>query len=147
MTKASFESRDNGRTPFQWDTSANAGFTTGKPWIKVNENYKTINAAIQEKDANSVLNYFRNIVRLRKENPVLVYGKYTLLDKNNPDVYAYTRTLNEKTFLILLNFKSKKAIINTGLDFSKAKTIISNYNEPVANNTLQPYQAIIYELQ
>ncbi|MES2646909.1 MAG: alpha-glucosidase [Bacteroidota bacterium] len=147
MKKARFESRDNGRTPFQWDTSANAGFTTGIPWIKINENYKTINAAMQDKNTNSVLNYFRNIVKLRRENPVLVYGRYTLLDNENPDVYAYTRALNGKTFLILLNFKGKKATINTRLDFSKAKTLISNYNEPLVNNTLQPYQAIVYELQ
>jgi oligo-1,6-glucosidase len=147
MKRTSFESRDNGRTPFQWDTSINAGFTTGTPWIKVNENYKTINAAVQEKQPNSVLNYFRNIVKLRKENPVLVYGKYSLLDKNNPDVYAYTREINGKVFLILLNFKSKPATVNTGVEFLKAKMLISNYKEPLTNNTLLPYQAVVYELK
>ena len=74
-------SRDNSRTPFQSDSSANAGFTTGMPWIKVNPDHTTVNAAAQEKDPNSILNYFRRIVRLRKDNLVLVYGKYTLVIK------------------------------------------------------------------
>jgi oligo-1,6-glucosidase len=99
--------RDNGRTPFQWDSSRNAGFTTGKPWLKINSNYKTINEAAQAKDPNSVLNYFKKMVALRKKNRVLTYGKYALLDKDNPNVYAYTRTLNGKKILVLLNFKNK----------------------------------------
>src|SRR5207344_1759379 len=96
-----------GRTPFQWDGSQNAGFSTGTPWIKVNSNYKTINEAAQDKDPNSVLNYFRKIVKLRKDNLALVYGKYTLLDKTNPDVYAYSREMDGKKLLILLNFRTK----------------------------------------
>jgi len=147
MKRSSFESRDNARTPFQWDTSSNAGFTTGTPWIKINDNYKTINADAQEKDENSVLNYFKSIVKLRKENPVLVYGKYTLLDKNNPDVYAYTRELNGTTFLILLNFKSKKVTVNAGIDFSKAKLLLSNYTNASNNGALLPYEAAVYELK
>jgi oligo-1,6-glucosidase len=139
-------SRDNGRTPFQWDDSPNAGFTTGAPWIKVNPNYTTVNAAAQEKDSNSVLNYFRKVVKLRKDNPVLVYGKYTLLDRDNPDVYAYTRELNGKKFLILLNFKSKPASANIGIDTSKTKIILGNYATPAKNGQLQPFEAVIYEL-
>lgn len=147
MERIQFESRDNGRTPFQWDTTFNAGFTTGTPWISVNENYKTVNAAAQEKDANSVLNYFRSMVKLRKENPVLVYGKYTLLDEKNPDVYAYTRELNGKKLLMLLNFKSKTAAANTGFDLSKAKLLISNYTTPSKGETLQPYEIAVYDLK
>jgi oligo-1,6-glucosidase len=140
-------SRDNGRTPLQWDDSPNAGFTSDKPWIKVNPNYTTVNAAAQEKDSNSVLNYFRKMVKLRKENEVLIYGLYTLLDKDNPDVYAYTRELNGKKFLVLLNFKSKAATANTtGIDLSKAKILIGNYASPPANGRLQPYESVIYEL-
>ncbi len=149
-------SRDNGRTPFQWNDSVNAGFTRGSPWIKVNPDYTTVNAAAQEKDSNSVLNYFRKMVKLRKENEVLIYGLYTLLDKNNPDVYAYTRELNArpddpvgrgKKFLVLLNFKSKSASVNTeGIDLGKAKILIGNYTSPSANGSLQPYEAVIYEL-
>jgi oligo-1,6-glucosidase len=142
-----FESRDNGRTPFQWDSSPNAGFTTGTPWIQVNKNYKTINAAEEEKDPNSVLNYFRKIVKLRKDNLVLVYGKYTLLDKQNPDTYSYTRELDGKKLLVLLNFKSKIAATHTGINMSKAKILAGNYDRPSKNGTLKPYEAVVYELK
>ena len=138
--------RDNGRTPFQWDTTANAGFTTGKPWIKINTNFTTVNVAAEEKDPNSILNYFRKMVKLRKENPVLIYGKYTLLDKDNPDVYAYTREWEGKKILVLLNFKGKVSSVNTGIDLSKAKLLMSNYTTASANGQLQPYEAAIYEL-
>ena len=146
LEKLKFSCRDNGRTPFQWDSTMNAGFTTATPWIKVNPDCKSINQAAQEKDENSCLNYFRKIVALRNENKTLVYGKYTLLDKNNPDVYAYTRELDGKKFLVLLNFKSKTATVNTGMDLSKAKVLIGNYNSSSVNGQLRPYEAVVYEL-
>jgi oligo-1,6-glucosidase len=142
---AKITARDNSRTPFQWDTTANAGFTTGKPWLKVNPNYMTVNAAAEEKDANSCLNYFRKAVKLRKSSPVLIYGKYTLLDKDNPDVYAYTRELDGKKMLVVLNFKSKPASAKTGLDVSKAKVVLGNYPSPSQTGELRPYEAVIYE--
>lgn len=138
--------RDNGRTPFQWDRTANAGFTTGGPWLKVNPNYTTINAAAQDSDPQSCLNYFRKLVRLRKASPALIYGKYVLLDKENPDVYAYTRELDGRKMLVLLNFKDTAASVNTGLDLGKAKVIFGNYPAPSQSGTLQPYEAVIYEL-
>ena len=102
--------RDNGRTPFQWDTTANAGFTTGTPWLKVNPNYTTVNVAAEDNNANSCLNYFRKMVKLRKDNPVLIYGKYALLDQDNPDVYAYTRELDGRKILVLLNFRRQSRV-------------------------------------
>lgn len=147
LKRIAFESRDNGRTPFQWNSTANAGFTTGTPWIKVNPNYKSINAAVQEKDANSTLNYFRRIVKLRKDNPVLVYGKYTLLDAQNPGTYAYTKELNGRKLLVLLNFTSKTAPAQTGMDLGNATVLIGNYQKPSKNGTLMPYEAIVYELK
>ena len=146
MKTISFSCRDNGRTPFQWDSSFNAGFTKGTPWLKVNPNYTTINAAAEETDANSCLNYFRKLTKLRKENKVLVYGKYTLLDKDNPDVYAYTREEAGKKLLVVLNFTAKTVAAQTGIDVSKAKLLISNYsgNSDILN--LRPYEAVIYEL-
>jgi oligo-1,6-glucosidase len=146
MKSIAFSCRDNGRTPFQWNSDVNAGFTTGTPWIKVNSNYKIINEAAQDKDPNSVLNYFRKIVKLRKDNLALVYGKYTLLDKTNPDVYAYTREMDGKKLLILLNFRSIPQAANTGIDISKAKILIDNYPEPSTNGQLKPYEAVVYEL-
>lgn len=139
--------RDNGRTPFQWDGTANAGFTTGMPWLTVNPDYTTVNEAAEDKAPHSVLNYFRQMVKLRKENPVLVYGKYTLLDRANPNVYAFTRELDGKKVLVLLNFKSKTATVNTGIDMRNAKVLTGNYSTPSSNGTLQPYEAVIYALQ
>lgn len=143
--------RDNGRTPFQWDNSANAGFTAGKPWLKVNPNYVNINVAAEEKDPNSTLNYFRKMVQLRKSNLALVYGKYTLLDKDNAQVYAYTREENGVKLLVVLNFSDKAATTATGLDLGKAKVLINNYTDAPAapqgsNLSLRPYEAIVYQL-
>ena len=138
--------RDNGRTPFQWDSSTNGGFTTGTPWLKVNDNHTVLNVEAQDKDPNSVLNYFRKMVQLRKKNPVLVYGKYTLLDKENPNVYAYTRELEGKKVLVLLNFSAKNASVITGINISRAKVLINNYTTPSKNNELRPYEAIVLEL-
>lgn len=153
MREIKFACRDNGRTPFQWDSTANAGFTSGTPWIKVTPNYKTINAAAQENDPNSCLNYFRTLVKLRNDNiPLLVYGKYTLLDKGNPNIYAYTRESDGQKMLILLNFSSTNAKANVQLSTTNAKLILSNYKvAPLIDKgkttiTLRPYQAAVYKL-
>ena len=146
MSGIKFSCRDNGRTPMQWDNGSNAGFTSGTPWLKTNSNYTSLNVLAQEKDANSCLNYFRKMVKLRKDNPILTYGKYNLLDKNNPDVYAYTRELEGKKFLVLLNFKNKMATVNTEFDLSKAEVLITNYTVASINSTLKPYEAVIYQL-
>ncbi|MDN3583610.1 glycoside hydrolase family 13 protein [Mucilaginibacter flavus] len=147
IKRIGFESRDNGRTPFQWDGTKNGGFSKGTPWIASNPNYKTINAAAQEKDPNSPLNYFRKMVKLRKDNLALVYGKYTLLDEQNPDTYAYTRELEGKKLLILLNFSSKKATAQTGLDIGSADVLVGNYEHPSKDGSLQPYEAVVYQLK
>jgi oligo-1,6-glucosidase len=136
--------RDNSRTPFQWDSGKNAGFTTGTPWIAVNPNYKTVNVANEETDSSSCLNYFKKLIRLRKENLVFTYGKYSLLDKDNPSVYAYTRELNGKKILVLLNFTTNPATVNTGMDLSKAELLIDNYGKGSPGNTLQPYESAVY---
>ncbi|MDI6045171.1 glycoside hydrolase family 13 protein [Flavobacterium yafengii] len=142
-------SRENGRTPFQWDATKNAGFTTGKPWLKVNPNYNLINAEAQEKDPNSTLNYFRTLVQLRKKKPVLVYGKYTLLDRGNPNVFAYTRELEGKKVLVLLNFSDKESSFNIGISTTKSKIILDNYTgtKNLKKNVLRPYEAALIELK
>ena len=138
--------RDNGRTPFQWNDTKNAGFTTGTPWLKVNPNYTTVNEAKEDTDDNSCLNYFRKLVKMRKDNLVLVYGKYTLLDKDNPDVYAYTRELKGRKLLVLLNFTTHAASANTGIDVSRAKVLIDNYGKTSSTGELQPYEAVVLQL-
>ncbi len=140
-------SRENGRTPFQWNSDVNAGFTTGKPWLKVNPNYTKVNVETLEKDLNSTLNYFRKLVQLRKNNPVLIYGKYTLLDKDNPKVFAYTRELEGKKMLVMLNFSSDNATVNTEIDLRNSKAISCNYPEISSNKSvLRPYEALIIEI-
>ncbi len=146
LKQIQFSCRDNGRTPFQWDSSKNAGFSTGLPWLQLNPNYRDINVAVQEKDEKSVLNYFRRMTKLRKENPALVYGAYQLVDKNNPSVYAYTREWQGKKFLVVLNFTSKAAAFDPAADLSKAKTLISNYPGGSAAKQLRPYEAVVYQL-
>jgi len=141
--------RDNSRTPFQWNDTLHAGFTSGVPWIKVNQNYTTINAEQQEKDDNSCLNYFKKLIKLRKQTSTLIYGKYTLLDKNNMKVYAYTRELNDHKILVLLNFSKDDAQANVDLKVANAKRLICNYTDvPLRNDaiTLRPYEAVVYEL-
>ncbi|TRX42403.1 glycoside hydrolase family 13 protein [Flavobacterium restrictum] len=142
-------SRENGRTPFQWDATANAGFTTGKPWLKVNPNYTTLNEAEQEKDPNSVLHYFRKLAQLRKDNTALVYGNYALIDPENPSVFAYTRTLNSKTILVVLNFTAQEVAYKTTLKMAKSRLLLGNY--PISKNkesqTLRPFEAKIIAIQ
>ncbi len=143
--------RDNGRTPMQWDASLNAGFTNGTPWLKVNPNHTTVNVAAQEKDPQSILSYYKKMIALRKQNKTLVYGQYQLVDKNNPKVYAYTRKLDKRQLLVVLNFSKDKAVCQIPKDLSiGGKVLINNYsNLSIAAGaiSLQPYQAVIVEIE
>ncbi|WP_238987180.1 glycoside hydrolase family 13 protein [Confluentibacter flavum] len=150
MRDLNFTSRDNGRTPMQWDTSTNAGFTTGTPWLPVNENHKEINVAAQENNPNSVLNHFKKMVKLRKDNEVLVYGAYKLLDENNEEVYAYTRTLDGKKMLVLLNFTNHESSISVNAAKKIESILINNYSDLINKNgkiTLKPYQSVICSIK
>jgi|TARA_B110001450_G_scaffold175057_1_gene163490 oligo-1,6-glucosidase len=149
LEKMNLLSRDNGRTPMQWDASENSGFSIKRPWLPVNKNYKTVNVATHEKDINSVLNHFKKMVSIRKENLVLVYGKYTLIQKEHETIYAYTRTLDENKMLVLLNFsKEKSSITLSNLDES-ITVLINNYNTvAIFKNTIElaSYQAVIIKI-
>ncbi len=138
--------RDNGRTPHQWNASLHAGFTSGTPWIRINPNYNEINVEAQEKDPHSPLNYFRKLNQLRKKEQTLVYGRYTLLDADNPDVYAYSREWNGRKLLILLNFKPQKTTVNLGINLKKACVLLGNYPDPKAKSVLRPYEALVLAL-
>ena len=143
-------SRDNSRTPFQWSAAANAGFSTGTPWIKVNPNYPTVNEASEDQDPNSVLNHFRRTMGVRKAHKVLVYGQYQLLDAANPHIYAYTRTLGPEKALVVLNFSAEKRAwaIPAGLTPS-GQPWLNNYATFAAGQTLalQPWQAVVVPLR
>jgi oligo-1,6-glucosidase len=143
--------RDNSRTPFQWDHSPNAGFTTGKPWMKVNDNYKMLNAAAQERSPSSLLNFVRYLIRLRKDIPALIEGDYGLLLPDHPDIYAYKRTAGRDICLILLNFTGHTVecpddcFIPVG-----GEVLVNNYPGITEKNgawQLKPYQALVCRLQ
>ncbi len=146
LATAKRTARDNGRTPFQWNATANAGFTTGTPWLKVNPNYGTVNEAAEDKDPGSVLNYFRKATAVRRQHPVLVYGQYQLLDAANPHIYAYTRTLGPERVLVVLNFSSEKRTwaLPGGLR-PRGQPWLNNYPAfaPAATVALQPWQALV----
>ena len=136
--------RDNGRTPFQWNSSENAGFTTGKPWLAINPNFTEINAEAQEEDENSPLNYFRRLIKFRKANPALIYGKAEYYDMENENVFAYSRVSDDVKLLILINFKETEASANIPFDLREAKYLFGNYDN--FDGTLKPYQAVILEV-
>jgi oligo-1,6-glucosidase len=143
-------SRDNGRTPMQWSADTNAGFTGGTPWIRVNPDHRAINVATEEGDTGSVLQYVRRMIRLRKAEPALVYGRYRLLDRGNPDVFAYTRTLNDRTLMVALSFSRKGGRTTLPDGYSAGKVLISNLAaSPVRGGELllEPYQAVVLELK
>ncbi len=139
-------SRDNARTPMQWDDSVNAGFTTGTPWIKVNSNYKTVNAKQQTTDPDSVFSYYKELIRLRHENDIIVYGEYELLEPQNEELFIYTRTWNNEQLMVLCNFTDKDVVIPAAVMAqipADAQILISNH---VGNleAVLRPYEARVY---
>jgi oligo-1,6-glucosidase len=142
--------RDNARTPMQWDSSSEAGFTTGThPWLAVNPNYKQINAAQEESDPDSVLNYVRTLIKLRAHTLAFVYGDYQDLDPQNEKIYAYTRTLGEKKYLVVENFSSSP-VTYTLPDGLKAATLLlsdipASHEENASTLNLAPWESRIYQ--
>ena len=145
--KIAHKSRDNARTPMQWDASKNAGFTTGTPWIAINPNYKKINVEDQLKREDSVFNYYKKLIRLRKENEIIVYGNYELLLPEDENIFAYVRTLDNQKLLVVCNFsKSEQKFDFQG--YENAKVLISNYNrDDREDGILKPYEATVLLLE
>jgi oligo-1,6-glucosidase len=146
LKKLNLLSRDNGRTPMQWDDTNNAGFSSETPWLPVHENHTTVNVATQQNDHNSVLNHFRKMVALRKDNLLLVYGEYEIIKEEHPTIYAYSRTLDDEQMKILLNFSELTSKINLSNLVQIKEVLINNYNELLIDKntiTLQPYQAVV----
>ncbi|HVI37910.1 MAG TPA: alpha-amylase family glycosyl hydrolase, partial [Gaiellales bacterium] len=146
------KSRDNARTPMQWDGSANAGFTTGTPWIGVNPNYATINAERALSDPDSILHHYRALIRLRKENPVVVHGRYEPLLDDHPQIYAFTRTLADDRLLVILNFSrgQPEFELPAGFPADGAELLLGNYplggGADVGRFTLRPFEARVYRI-
>ena len=143
--------RGNTRTPMQWNSEPNAGFTTGTPWIGVNPNYPQINVEAQEEDPDSILNFYKEMVTLRKSDDVFMYGTYDLVQENHPEIYAYTRTLGEKRVLILCNLKGKDTSIDLeNISVSSDQLLLANIpveeHESMTELNFKPFEARIYSL-
>ena len=140
--------RDNARTPMQWDDSANAGFTTGTPWIMVNPNYTEINAKTEMEDPDSVFRYYQKIIGLRKKEKVMVYGTYQLLDPDNEKLYVYTRTLDNEKLLVICNFTEEEETYSVPEEFSKGEVLISSYHREKAEKEimLKPYEDLVLKI-
>ena len=136
--------RDNARTPMQWDDSANAGFTTGTPWIKVNDNYGKINAKSQVDDPDSIFSCYKKLVQLRKDYPVFVDGKFTLLLEDDENIFAYSRKNEEKTMIVVCNFFDKEIPMPLAKECEGMEVLISNYKDTSDMSVLRPYEARMY---
>lgn len=143
--------RDNARTPFQWNNSENAGFTNGEPWIKVNPNYKNINAEQAVADQESIYHYYRKLIELRKKHKIIVYGDYELILPEHDKIFAYTRTFEGEKLLVVCNFSEEivEFKLPENVPFKAVEHLISNYPDPALNEyqgfTLKPYEARVYK--
>jgi oligo-1,6-glucosidase len=139
------KSRDNARTPVQWDDTENAGFTTGTPWLAVNPNYLEINAKAETQDPDSVFHYYRKLIALRKENPIMVYGKYELLMEDSQELYVYTRTLDQEKLLVVCSFTDQETTVEIPEEFVGCPCMISNTGADYSGSEilLKPYEAFV----
>ena len=138
-------SRDNARTPMQWDDSEQAGFTDGESWIKVNPNYKEINAAQQLEDPNSIFYYYQKLIRLRKEKDIIVYGEFEPIYRDDEQIFAYIRRQKQEKLLTVCNFSDKNAEMEIPEEFKGAECLITNLDRTVFEGriVLKPYEAFV----
>ena len=144
------KSRDNSRTPVQWDDTKNAGFTSGTPWIGIPENYKKINAENALKDNNSIFYHYQNLIQLRRTEELLITGRYEDIDLENKKVYAYKRVGENEELIVISNFYDEVTEFDVkGLDLEKAFILLSNYvQSPEIKEDkiiLKPYESIIFK--
>ena len=144
-------SRDNARTPMQWDSTNYAGFSENTPWIDVNENYKSINVESQLANENSVLNFYKKLIKIRKENLSLVYGKYDMILDEDENIYAYTRTLNNDKYVVIVNLSDEEALYKyDDLDLIYENLMLANYKVRehgiLKELVLKPYEARLYKV-
>lgn len=139
-------SRDNARTPMQWDGSEKGGFTTGEPWLAINPNVKAINVANQLEDSQSILNFYKDLIRIRKANSTFIEGKYELVMPEDTQLYAYTRTDDHGKFLIICNLTGEEAQFTADFDLEDRELLLSNYEIQQEHQleVIRPYEARLY---
>jgi len=143
--------RDNARTPMHWDDSENGGFSKVEPWIKVNPNYKEINVKNNLEDEDSIYNHYKKLIQIRKQDDVVVYGDFKLLNKEDKSIFAYLRELDGERLLVVANFygDNEEFILDKNIKYEKAEIILSNYKDSSKNIdkiNLRAYEAIIYRI-
>lgn len=147
-----FWSRDNARTPMQWNAGENAGFTEGEPWINVNPNKDQINVKDEKTRQSSVLNYYKKLISLRKDHEALIYGDYRLVLEDDEDIFAFLREGSEGAALTVLNFSETGTEVGLaeGVNCEKGELLISNYPEAESGElnsfTLRPFEARVYKI-
>lgn len=149
LDKYKMENRDNARTPMQWNNSINAGFTTGKPWFHVNPNYTEINVKQQLNDKFSILSYYKALIQLKKSDLIYTYGKFNMVDAENKQVFAYTRTFKYNTVLIVANLTNEVSELNLPfeLDISSVDIKLHNYHLNDINlDHIKPYESFVVEI-
>ncbi|AYY62959.1 MULTISPECIES: glycoside hydrolase family 13 protein [Staphylococcus] len=149
LDKYKMENRDNARTPMQWNNSINGGFTTGKPWFHVNPNYTEINVKQQLNDKFSILSYYKALIQLKKSDLIYTYGKFSMVDAENEQIFAYTRSFKNNTVLIVANLTNEVSELNLPfeLDISSVDIKLHNYHLNDINlDHIKPYEAFVVEI-
>ena len=136
--------RDNARVPMQWSAGENAGFTTGTPWLMVNPNHTAINVTAAERDTNSVLHFYRKLLRLRAGSPTLIYGDFALIEREHPQVFAYTRTLGDEVFTVLCNMSGEDALLTRPVS---GDCVLRNVQGDQNAEVLAPYEARVIKFR
>ena len=150
MKMARYASRDNARTPVQWSAEKNAGFTTAdKPWFHINPNYTEINVEAAEKDPDSILHYYRKLLKFRKENEIVIYGQFKEHFHDRKDLFVYSRHYKDQRMLVICSFADKEMIFTApdGFNLAEGELAISTYNDAKTNGNmcvLKPYEARVY---
>jgi oligo-1,6-glucosidase len=137
-------SRDNARTPMQWDASAHAGFTTGTPWIAVNPNHAEINVEAARADPDSVAHHYRRLIELRHTEPVVAHGDFTMRMADDETVYAFIRRLGDVELFVLGNFSGADAAAGEAAEWADAELLLGNYPAPEDHGTLRPWETRVY---
>lgn len=149
LTILGARSRDNGRTPMQWNAGPHAGFTQGEPWISVTDNYETINAEAERRDPDSIFHYYQKLIALRKQLPVIAEGGIRFLETGMPDVMAYVREDGTDTLLVVCSFAGEERIVTSmgetwAEDPEAAEMILANYGDGGESSVLRPFETRVY---
>ena len=142
-------SRDNGRTPMQWNGGENAGFTSGRPWISLPDNYKTINVEAEMADEDSILYYYRRLIAIRKEEPAVAEGSIEFIETSDPQILAYRRILGEDEILAIHNFGSEEKAVPPACKEGAYSLLLGNYKSDAEGvpDKLKAYESVILKKQ